>query len=195
PANLRLCGAPLYDGAEGSLPEEVESFLAAGEAPILFALGSSAVWTAGDFWRQAAVAASRLGRRAMLITGPEAPGNLPAGIKAFSYLPYSKIFPRGAAVVHSAGIGTLAQAMRSGRPQLLVPVAFDQPDNAFRAAGLGLGRVLPFGKVDADRLVPHLVELLSRPDYGRAAEALARQLRRSDGAANAAAELEACLRG
>jgi UDP:flavonoid glycosyltransferase YjiC (YdhE family) len=50
-------------------------------------------------------------------------------------------------VVHQAGIGTLAQALRAGRPQVILPVAFDQPDNARRAAALGVGRVLPFEKV------------------------------------------------
>ena len=92
-------------------------------------------------------AVRQLGRRAILVTGSTTPENLPAGLRGFPYLAYSTVFPRAAAVVHQAGIGTLAQAMRAGRPQLIVPVAFDQPDNAHRAAALGLGRVLPFRKV------------------------------------------------
>ena len=32
--------------------------------------------------------------------------------------------------LHQAGIGTLSQALVAGRPQLIVPVSFDQPDNA-----------------------------------------------------------------
>jgi len=85
---------------------------------------------AGDFWPEAISAARELGRRAVLITGAEQLGPLPEGVRAFSYLPYSRIFPAAAANVHQAGIGTLAQALRAGRPQLIVPVAFDQPDNA-----------------------------------------------------------------
>ncbi len=61
-------------------------------------------------------------------------------MRAFVYLPYAAVFPHAAAIVHQAGIGTLAQAMRSGRPQLLVPASFDQPDNARRAAVLGAAR-------------------------------------------------------
>jgi UDP:flavonoid glycosyltransferase YjiC (YdhE family) len=196
PASVRVCGAAIYDGAapDAALLEEVERFLAAGDAPIVFALGSSAVWIAGDFWERAAAAARELGRRAMLVTGPVTPANLPAGVRAFPYLPYSTAFPRAAAVVHQGGIGTLAQAMRAGRPQLIVPVAFDQPDNARRAAALGIARVVPFRKATARRLASGLAALLGTPSYEREARAVAESLARVDGAARAAEELVACLR-
>ena len=42
-------------------------------------------------------------------------------------------------IVHSGGIGTTAQALRSGHPQVVVPFAFDQFDNAERIARLGCG--------------------------------------------------------
>jgi rhamnosyltransferase subunit B len=196
PANVRVCGAAIYDGVapDGSLLQEVERFLAEGEAPIVFALGSSAVWIAGDFWDRAAAAARQLGRRATLVTGPAAPANLPPGVRAFPYLPYSTVFPRAAAVVHQAGIGTLAQAIRAGCPQLIVPVAFDQPDNAHRAAALGIARVLPFRKVTARRVVSELAALLEAPSYAWEARAVAQALANVDGAGCAAEELIACVR-
>jgi len=195
PVNVRVCGAAIYDGvAPGpALVEEAERFLAAGEPPIVFALGSSAVWVAGDFWDRAAAAARELGRRAMLVTGPVAPANLPTGVRAFPYLPYSTVFPRAAAIVHHAGIGTLAQALRAGRPQLLLPVAFDQPDNARRAAALGLGRVLPFRKATARRLAAELEALLGEPAHERAARGIAAELAPVDGAGRAADALIGCL--
>ena len=73
-------------------------------------------------------------------------------MRAFEYLPYSAVFPRALAVIHQAGIGTLSQALRSGRPQLIVPFAFDQPDNARRAAALGVARVLPARNVRSGTL-------------------------------------------
>jgi UDP:flavonoid glycosyltransferase YjiC (YdhE family) len=195
PANVRVCGAALYDGAppDAEVLDEVERFLAAGERPIVFALGSSAVWIAGDFWEKAAAAARELGRRAILVTGPAMLENLPVGVRAFSYLPYSTVFPRAAAVVHQAGIGTLAQAMRAGRPQLMLPVAFDQPDNARRAAALGIGRVLPFRKATISRLASELAVLLESVTYARGARALAAALTGADGAGRAADELMACV--
>ena len=196
PANVRVCGAAIYDGAapDAALAAEVERFLAEGDPPVVFALGSSAVWIAGDFWERAAAAARELGRRAMLVTGPLTPANLPPGVRAFPYLPYSTVFPRAAAVVHQAGIGTLAQAMRAGRPQLIVPVAFDQPDNARRAAALGIARVLPFRRATARRLAVELAALLATPSYEREARAVAAGLTTVDGAGRAAEELVACAR-
>lgn len=178
PEPIAICGAPLYDGppAAPDILEDLDRFLGEGDAPLVFVLGSSAVWLAGDFWRLAIDAALQLGKRAILITGPQATGPLPEGVKAFSSLPYSKLFPRAAAVVHQAGIGTLAQAMRAGRPQLIVPVAFDQPDNARRAAGLGVARILPFRKVTAGRLARELQQLLFDSRYQDNARNLAGQL-------------------
>ncbi len=195
PEHVRICGAPVYDGVmpEAGIDNELETFLDEGEAPVVFALGSSAVWVAGDFWDNAVAAVRRLGRRAVLVTGPVRPENLPGEVRAFPYVPYSKVFPRAAAVVHQAGIGTLAQAMRAARPQLLVPVSLDQPDNARRASALGLGRVIPFKKVTARLLASELTTLLARPAYAQRAREVAGALAKIDGAAQAADELIACV--
>jgi UDP:flavonoid glycosyltransferase YjiC (YdhE family) len=112
---------------------------------------------------------------------------LPSKVAAFDYLPYSQVFPRAAAIVHQAGIGTLSYALRSGRPQLLTPVAFDQPDNAARAAGLGVGRVLPFqGAHDHVRLARNLRVMLDDPSYARASLEMGEKSRGIDGAGVAA---------
>lgn len=194
PPNTRVCGSPIFDGAapDARVPDDVARFLDAGEPPIVFALGSSAVWIAGDFWTHAAAAAQQFGRRALLVTGPALPRDLPEGVRAFPYVPYSQVFPRAAAVVHQAGIGTLAQALRAGRPQLIVPVAFDQPDNARRAQALGLARTLLFRKAGARRLAVELGALLAGPGYADAARSVAETLAQVDGAARAAEELIAC---
>lgn len=177
PANLEVCGAPLHDG------HAAEPFLLEGEPPLVFALGSSAVWVADDFWQHAVRAARELGRRALLIVGPARLPSLPETIKAVAYLPYSTVFPRAAAVIHQAGIGTLSQAMRSGRPQLIVPFAFDQPDNARRAAALGVARIVPGKKYR--RMADELARLLDG-NYARNAEKLAAELATVDGAEAAA---------
>jgi UDP:flavonoid glycosyltransferase YjiC (YdhE family) len=148
------------------LPPAVENFLAAGELPIVFTLGSSAVFAAGDFYEQSAAAAQRLGRRALLLLGknPPPPG-LPPTILAWDYLPYAQIFPHAAAVVHQGGVGTTAQALRAGRPMLVVPFAFDQPDNAARVTRLGVGRTLARSRCTAHRIAREFAALLgpSRP--------------------------------
>jgi len=197
PERTFVCGSALYDGkpADPADADDFERFAAGGEAPVVFALGSSAVWIAGDFWDKAVAAAQQLGRRAVLLTGPHVPQSLPDTVRAYSYLPYSIVFPRAAVVVHQAGIGTLSQALRAGCPQLIVPVAFDQPDNAMRARSLGLARSIPFRKVTADRLAAELSALLASSEYADAARSVAGQLAPVDGAARAAGALIACAEG
>ena len=129
----------------------------------------------------------------MLLTGPTRLRELPPGIKAFPYLPYSEVFPHAAAVVHQGGIGTLARAMRSGRPQVIVPLAFDQPDNAHRTAALGVARAIPLRRLTAAKLVRALECVLSKPQYEQAATRLAVELEAVDGAARAAERLIAVL--
>ena len=117
------------------------------------------------------------------MTGTPLEQRLPSNVTAFDYVPYSRIFSRAAAIVHQAGIGTLSYALRSGCPQLLTPAGFDQPDNAARAARLGVGRVLPFARAHDDvRLACELKALLGEPMHARAAAAIAERSRGVDGA-------------
>lgn len=194
PARTEITGSPVYDGeTDPAQLAEFSAFLAAGEAPLVFALGSLAVMVAGTFWQDAVSTAVQLGRRAVLLTGPTQLGDLPPGIRAFPYLPYSAVFPHAAAVVHQGGIGTLARAMRSGRPQVIVPLAFDQPDNARRTAALGVARVIPLRRLTASKLVSALECVLGAPRYAQAATRLAAELETVDGAGRAAERLVSVL--
>jgi rhamnosyltransferase subunit B len=194
PPRTLLCGAALHDASDpegaqdaAAANEALERFLAEGDRPVVFALGSSAVWLASAYWRHAISACEILGVRGLLLTGAPLEQPLPANVAAFRYLPYSRVFPRAAAIVHQAGIGTLSVALRSGRPQLLTPVGFDQPDNAARAARLGVGRILPFRRAHSEtRIVRELSALLNDPAHERAAAQTAEKLRGIDGAAVAA---------
>jgi len=198
PVNTVMCGFPRYDGrpaAPGDLAR-LQAFLDAGEPPLAFGLGSSAVMIAGDFWQHAVAAAQALKRRAILLTGasPVLPARLPPSIVAFEYVPYSAVFPHSAAVVHQGGIGTFAQALAAGRPQLIVPVAFDQPDNAERAQKLGLARTLPFRKITAARLTHELDALLQEPRYAQNAASVAATIAREDAPRTACDQIELALR-
>ena len=61
------------------------------------------------------------------------------GLLISSYEPHSLLFPRAAAIVHQGGIGTTAQALRSGKPMLVVAFSHDQPDNGARIEEMGVG--------------------------------------------------------
>jgi UDP:flavonoid glycosyltransferase YjiC (YdhE family) len=63
-------------------------------------------------------------------------------------------------VVHHGGIGTLAQAVKAGVPQLIVPNAHDQPDNGQRIGRLGLGLTINQGRYRPGRAARALGKLL-----------------------------------
>jgi UDP:flavonoid glycosyltransferase YjiC (YdhE family) len=175
PESSVSCGFPYAAPAASSesMPERLERFLAAGAKPLCFTLGTAAVHAAGSFYRQSRAAAEKLGMRAVFLTGPEginAMGRLPETMIAVEYAPHSELFPRCAASIHSCGIGTCAAAIGAGAPQLAVPWANDQPDNARRLMAMGLARVLGREKYTAEAAVLELMALRSDPAYASAAK-------------------------
>jgi rhamnosyltransferase subunit B len=172
PPQTRVTGFVFYD-EPNHLPPAVEQFIEAGPAPLVFTLGSSVVNTAGHFYQESVEAARRLGCRAVLLVGTDPqnhlPEPLPEGVLAVPYAPHGDLFPRARAIVHQGGIGTTAQALRAGRPMLIVPHAYDQPDNAARAAKLGVARTLFPKHYVAARVAAQLQALLSEPSYAQRA--------------------------
>ena len=162
PPNTHTVGFVLHDDSERqNVSPEVGEFLSGGPPPLVFTPGSAAA-TLEDFFRES-VEACRIGaHRAMLVTNfPEQlPANLPPGVRAFSYVPFSQILPRCSALVYPGGIGTMAQAIKAGIPHLVVPHAHDQPDNAFRVKRLGLGESIYPEKYKAARVAAALRKLL-----------------------------------
>ena len=76
PKQTEITGFCFYDGNhDAPVPPELTRFLENGPPPIVFTLGSSAVWVARDFFQESIQAAKRLGRRAVLLIGDER--NLP----------------------------------------------------------------------------------------------------------------------
>lgn len=208
PAGTRVTGFPFYDqlgagferwssDADGGL-KETEQFLADGSAPILFTLGSSAVMEPGSFYRESFEAARRLGKRAILLAGAlpreSFPQPLPNSIHIAAYAPYSQVMPFCAASVHQGGIGTTAQALRAGRPMLVVPWAHDQPDNAARVERLGCGRTIPRHHYTAASAIQELKRLVTDGSYSLNASEMGRKIAGEDGIETACSAVEALMR-
>lgn len=117
----------------------LRDFLNSGEPPIVFTQGSTAVHNAGAFYEVSAAAAQVLGRRALLIGAKEMPHSPTGHLLSLPYANYADVFPGAAAIVHQGGSGTTGQALRAGKPQLIVPYGWDQPDNGIRIERLGAG--------------------------------------------------------
>jgi UDP:flavonoid glycosyltransferase YjiC (YdhE family) len=198
PPQTIVTGFPWHD-QEGApnLPRDLARFLDDGSPPIVFTLGSAVSNNSGapQFFEHSAAAAKLLGRRAVLILkgSQNLPGELPNGVIACDYAPFSEIFPRAAAIVHHGGIGTTGLAMHSGRPTLIVPWAWDQPDNAERAARLGVSRTISVRRYTPRCVAGELRQLLDDPTYSQRAAEVAKQLQQEDGVGAACDAIEALL--
>jgi rhamnosyltransferase subunit B len=198
PPQTEVTGFCFYDGhLETKIPDELSRFLDNGAPPIVFTLGSSAVWVARDFFRESIDAARRLGRRAVLLIGDERnmPRFLPEGVIALDYAPYQSLLPRACAVVHHGGVGTTSQGLLAGVPTLIVPFAFDQSDNAEHARKLGTSRTLYRKHYFAARVANELNELLTQPAYARNALEVSRLLKLENGPVRAADLIELVVAG
>jgi UDP:flavonoid glycosyltransferase YjiC (YdhE family) len=162
PAHVRLTGFPLYDEPDVTpISDELEHFLRAGEPPVAFTPGS-AMWRADEFFQASAQTCVRLNCRGILLTRhrDHLPARLPANVVHAEYAPFSRLLPRCAAFVHHGGIGSSAQGLAAGVPQVITPFAHDQPDNAARLNRLGVARIIPPRKYRSRRLSLELRELI-----------------------------------
>lgn len=182
--NTIVTGFTFYDGGRNPLEPslELQQFLKAGEPPIVFTLGTAAVNTPGTFYQESIRAVRQLNRRAVLLIGDNPlPADLTPDIIAIDYIPYSQIFPHASAIVHQGGIGTTAQALRSGHPTIVKPYANDQPDNAARIERLGTSRTIARSQYTAVRVARELRELLENPQYATRAAAVGRIIQTENG--------------
>jgi rhamnosyltransferase subunit B len=164
PQPLFRAGFPLFDpDPDAALSPELERFLEAeqGSKPLVFTPGTGNT-QARAYFSHARAAVERLGLRAIFLTPhrEQLPPDLPPAILWQDYVPLRRLLPHVALLVHHGGIGTTAEALRAGTPQLVVPLAHDQFDNAARIEALGAGAGLPASRLDTARLARTLHRLL-----------------------------------
>ncbi len=192
PANTELTGFPLFDERDiSAMPLELEQSLDGSQRPIVFTPGSFMVHGQA-FFRAAIDACTRLNKPGVLLTRfPEQiPRPLPTNVRHFDFVPFSRLLPRSAALVHHGGIGTLSQGFAAGIPQIVMPMSHDQPDNALRLARLGVGDYLYPRQFDGARLAERLNRLLTSTDVTARCREVAQRIRGTDGLAAAADVVE-----
>lgn len=178
PNGLVRGGFPLFEpAADGGLSAEVVAFLAGGSAPVVVTLGT--FQRHGQAMLAQVVSAARaLGRRTIVLAADPAPwAAAPAPDLLWqAYVPLHRLLPQAAALVHHGGIGTTAEALRAGVPQLVLPWAFDQFDNAQRVRALGAGLTLPTRRLRPGRLQRALGRVMADPAVAAACQRAAAQV-------------------
>lgn len=200
PPNTVCTGFPRMPAPPGeTLGVELLRFLDGGDktgsdsAPIAVTPGS-AMAHGRAFIERAIAAAAALQRRVVVITPyrDQLPATLPACVHHVPYAPFDALAPRVAAFVHHGGIGTSATVMAAGTPQLIVPFAYDQPDNGMRLARLGVGAMVKPDAPLADWIAA-LSGLLNQPTVTQACATLAAQMAAERPAAEQIADLVEAL--
>jgi len=196
PANTTLCGFAFHDADFGrdDDAERVCAFLDAGPPPLVFSLGSSAVYAADGFYEAAGLAAQQLDRRAIFVVGDAAPPRtLTDSALVVRSAALAPLLAGAALAIHAGGVGTGGQALRAGCPQLVVPFSHDQFDNALRVERCGAGRSLSRKSLDAERLAHRCASVLDDPALAERSRAIAKQVRAEDGATTGCDALERVL--
>lgn len=163
-------------------------FLAAGEPPVYIGFGSMTTENPERITRVVIEAAREAGVRAILATGW---GGLetvavPNNIHIIGSAPHDKLFPLVSSVVHHGGAGTTAAGLRAGRPTLICPAGVDQPFWGHQIEKLGCGpRAQSLRRLNSDKLAAALRQLVDTESYRIQAEAIAANIAREDGVAQA----------
>ena len=199
-----ICGAAVHDAsdtANTALPAVLDAFVRTGAPPVCFTLGTSVAHHAPEFYRHAAAALAARKLRGIFVTGPgeasaaeQIAATSGGTIFRAGYVPYSKLLHRCNAVVHHGGIGTIHACLKAGVPQLVVPFANDEFDNAARIRRLGCGVGLRASKLSDVTLVGMLAVVTSGLLHARAKQA-GEKMATENGAAMAADCVERLAKG
>ncbi|MEU5540097.1 glycosyltransferase [Streptomyces sp. NPDC020362] len=175
-----------HHGETERLPAALEDFLHAGPRPVLIGFGSMAAGEGERLSEIAVRALRRAGLRGILQAGNAGLTADGDDVLTIGDVPHALLFPRLAAVVHHAGAGTSAAALRAGVPAVTVPVTADQPFWAGRLAALGAAAdPIPFRSLTVERLADALGRVVKQQGYTRAAAKAARHMAAEGGASTA----------
>ncbi|MFD7324152.1 glycosyltransferase [Streptomyces sp. NPDC059875] len=179
------------DPPQAELPARLRDFLDSGPPPVYVGLGSATVPEPERLSGTVVRALRAAGLRGVIQRGW---GGLHADgddVITIDEVPHSLLFPRMAAIVHHAGAGTTAAALRAGVPAVPVPVQFDAAFWASRLAAVGVApRPVPLRGLTSEALTAALGEVTREPIYRRRAQALAEGIRSEDGVAPVASALD-----
>lgn len=179
PSGLQVPGFPFDDEPERVPPldDGLQGWLRAGPPPVLVTTGTAN--TVSDAWlREAAAVGRRCGGRVLLVSArrPLGLGADDLGQRCIAAAPFDRLFPQLGAVVHHGGIGTTAEALRAGVPQLIRPMAYDQFDNAARTVRCGAAVELPPGAAAGPALEAALQRLSGDAAWRRHCQSLSARL-------------------
>lgn len=165
PKQVAFTGFPFDNKQLSVLNDDVADFINKKGQPIVYSFGTG-VPLNKTFITKIKAISEILSMPAILVGKPiDNHGNYELGdnILSVDYIEFSVLFAKAKLVVHHGGIGTSAECLKAGVPQLISPFAFDQPDNAFMLWELGVANARNFLSSGARDIANIAIELLCSP--------------------------------
>jgi sterol 3beta-glucosyltransferase len=182
----------LTDPDPPPLPRALSEFLDAGEPPVFVGFGSMPSLDPAATTATVLTATRKAGVRAVIGT---AWGGLTAETAADVFtigeVPFDRLFPRVAAVIHHGGAGTIAAAAAAGRPQVVCPFVADQPFWGDRMHHLGVApEPIHQRHLDPDRLAAAIQRAVTDIQISVVADRIGHLIRAEEGVHEAVRQLE-----
>lgn len=191
-----LTGFLFYDDTNWQPPVALVDFVQSGSSPIYVGFGSLHDASPDATTCLILDALKLTGQRAVLYGGWAGLGRseLPGTVYRLDYAPHSWLFPRMAAVVHHAGAGTTAAALRAGVPSVTIPRSGDQPFWARRLYQIGGGTApLVWKRLNAGDLARSITAAMTDSHLRNRAVELGHQISSEDGAGATVAAIDRIL--
>jgi UDP:flavonoid glycosyltransferase YjiC (YdhE family) len=161
-------------------------FLESGPRPVFVGFGSTSPMDPEALSQLVERVTERMRLRAVVQSGWAELSSSAAHVLTVGSVPHEWLFPRMRALVHHAGAGTTAAAVRAGVPSVPVPMALDQPFWAHRLHRAGIAaRPVPARRLTAGALERSLTEVVGGQRLADAASRLASLVATDDGAETA----------
>ena len=186
PVELKLVGFPLQNRASENMRRELDEFIAQQGAPLIFTTGTGVKDVAALFEEGRKICEQ------LHVPGVFVGGNTGAELLKDSalclhmdYIDFEYALPKALVIIHHGGMGTTAQAIKAGIPQLIRPLKYDQPDNAERVYKLGLGTYVMPEKFKVEQVAPILSNMLQKAKNSKALKHYATDVNNSSAIINA----------
>ncbi len=133
-----LPGFFYLDTKEEMLDEEVEKFIEKGKKPIVVSFSSMPLKQPEIFKKKLIEALYKTDNRAVILVGTSGMDfKNDDNVLSIKKAPHNLLFKKAMGIIHHGGVGTMAEALRSGVPQIIIPFSVDQPFWANRLYKLG----------------------------------------------------------
>ncbi|MPM73741.1 O-mycaminosyltylonolide 6-deoxyallosyltransferase [bioreactor metagenome] len=180
-----LPGFVFLENKEEKLDPKIEKFISKGSKPIVISFSSMPLKNPDKFKETLVKALNKSNYRAIVLTGISGMHfEDEKNILAIPSAPHNLLFPLSKGIMHHGGVGTMASALKSGKPQLIMPFSVDQPFWAHRLYMLGYAiKPLSENTVTADTLAKAFMEM-DEPKYVTNAAKIKKKLDSENGNEN-----------